>query len=78
MANPFVRRSTSTQKYTVTDEELNALLNPRNAGVTQPDVTKLPKVHNYRVEELPDRKEEAHVSKKQKALLKAIEASQRC
>lgn len=74
----FFAKSSESPKYTVTDEELKNLLNPRNAGVTQPDVTKLPKVRSYRVEELPDRKEEAHVSKKQKALLKAIEASQRC
>lgn len=77
MARFFAKPSAST-KYTLTDKELNALLNPRNAGVTQPDVTKLPKVRDYRIEELPDRKEESHVSKKQKALLKAIEASQGC
>lgn len=67
----------SSPKYTFTEEELNALLKPANTGAKH-DVTKLPKVRNYRIEELPDRKEEGHVSKKQKALLKAIEASQRC
>lgn len=74
----FFAKSSESPKYTVTEEELKNLLNPRNAGVTQPDVTKLPKVRNYRVEELPDRKEETHISKKQKALLKAIEASRGC
>lgn len=73
----FFAKSSQSPKYTITDEELNALLKPANTGA-QHDVTKLPKVRNYRIEELPDRKEEAHVSKKQKALLKAIEASQGC
>lgn len=72
----FAKPSAST-KYTLTEEELSALLKPANAGAKH-DVTKLPKVRNYRVEELSDRKEEAHISKKQKALLKAIEASQGC
>lgn len=76
MAKFFAKPSAST-KYTLTDKELDALLKPANTGAEH-DVTKLPKVRNYRIEELPDRKEEAHVSKKQKALLKAIEASQGC
>lgn len=77
MARFFAKPSSVSTNFTLTEEELNALLKPANTGA-QHDVTKLPKVRNYRIEELPDRKEESHVSKKQKALLKAIEASQGC